>query len=170
MRYNFSFSVTDEKLAVAIKSFRDSGGNLSKLICNLLQHYFFGDNNSKELLTKEMVKLLEIEKKINEFWEWADKIKPEIQELKEKLAEKQEQQELQDALPLIRELHEIVFEDLQDYEEFEAHCRRLAREPADAIKVRLSKWAAEKQLSMPQAVNLFFKAFPELKEKLEGRL
>jgi len=56
-----------------------------------------------------------------------------------------------------------VFDDIQDYANFEARCRRTGREPKDAIKARLSAWASEKQISYPEAVKLFCKAFPELK-------
>jgi DNA-binding transcriptional MerR regulator len=166
----YSFSVRDDKLLSAIEEFRKNGGNLSGLICNLLHHYFFSNNNNKEIITKEMMLLLEIKKRLDEFLQWREEVLPKLQELEEKLKQKQEQQELQDALPLIRELQLHVFDDIQDYANFEARCRRTGREPKDAIKARLSAWASEKQLSYPEAVNLFFKAFPQLKEKLEGRL
>jgi len=93
----------------------------------------------------------------------------EVEKLEEKLKEKQEEQKLQDELPLIRELRYTVFDDLdrEGFEKFESHMLRLGREPADAIKVGLSKWAAEKQLSMPDAIRLFCKAFPELKHLFE---
>ncbi|WP_290595874.1 MULTISPECIES: hypothetical protein [unclassified Archaeoglobus] len=171
MRAVYSFGVNDPKLVEAINAFKDNGGNLSKLICNLLEHYFFGGNN-KEIITKEMLKLLEIEKRLNEFYEWAEKITPEIQELKQRLEKKQEQEKIKDELPLIRELQLTVFTDdlaktpEEFFKRFEGRDNDLRR----SVKVLLSNWASEKQLSYPEAVNLFFKAFPQLKEKLEGRL
>ena len=125
----YSFSVRDDKLLSAIEEFRESGGNLSGLICSLLKHYFFSSGNNKEVITKEMMLLLDIKRKMDEFLQWREEILPKIKELEEQLKQKQEQQELQDALPLIRELHEIVFEDLQDYEKFEAYCMWIGREP-----------------------------------------
>lgn len=180
MRRNFAFSVTDEGLILAIEKFKQEGGNLSGLIVRLLENYFFGDNN--KIITKEMLTLLEIKKKLDDWDKWRQEIIPKIQELEKKLNEKQEAKETEENLPLIRELREIVFEDLQDYGRFESQCQKVGRKPEDAIKARLAAWAVEKKISYPEAVNLFFKAFPqlkhlfermvisELKDKLEGRL
>jgi len=162
---NYSFSVRDDKLVSAIEEYKKSGGNLSGLISNLLYHYFFG-NSSKEVISKEMLFLFDIKAKLDEFMQWREEILPKLHELEAKLKEKQEIKETEDNLHLIRELREVVFEDLQDFNSFKSRCLKFGREPDDAIKVRLNSWASDKNISNPVAVQLFYKAFPELKEKV----
>jgi len=168
MRFNFSFSVTDEKLVYAIKAFKKSGGNLSGLINNLLEQYFFG-NTDGEVLTQEMLKILEIEKKLNEFSEWIEQIRPELEELKGKICEKQEEEQIKNEQPLIEELRNDVFRDIleESFENFSRRIQRLGRRPEDAIKTRLNSWASEKQIPFPKAVELFSRAFPDLKGLFE---
>ncbi len=165
MRFNFSFSVTDESLAEAIKAFRARGGNLSALINNLLQNYFFG-GNSGDIITKEMLLLLEIKKKLEEFEKWKNEITPKIKELEERVWEKQEQQQNQDEhIKLLREL----FNDLLEHGTMLNNLLISKRyeELGDKVESRLTVFAAENQLSLPQAKELFYLAFPELRGKIK---
>lgn len=169
MRRNFAFSVTDEKLILAIEKFKKEGGNLSGLIVKLLENYFFEDNN-KEIITEEMMLLLEIKKRLEEFEKWKEEIIPKIQELEEQLRKQQEEKETEENLYLIRMLREVVFDEIAN-EGFEKWASEVKfNTPENAIKARLHKFAAEHKLTFPEAKKLFFKAFPELKEVLEGKL
>lgn len=168
MRAVYSFGVNDSRLVEAINAFKESGGNLSKLICNLLEHYFFG-NNDKEVITKEMLLLLDIKKKIEEFYEWREEILPKIEELEAKIKEKQEEEQIKNEQPPIEELRNDVFRDIleEGFENFSRRIQRLGRRPEDAIKTRLNSWASEKQIPFPKAVELFSRAFPDLKGLFE---
>ncbi len=166
-----SISIKDKKLISAIEQFKSSGGNLSGLVSKLLENYFFGDDN-KEIITKEMMLLLDIKKKLDEFLRWKEKILPKLQELEEKLKKEQEIKETEENLHLIRELREIVFTDdlAKTPEEFFKRFEGREHDLSRAVKTLLSSWASEKQISYPEAVKLFFKAFPELKDCLKDIL
>ena len=168
----YSLSVRDEEVQlIAVLEELKRNNNLSNEIVRVLKAFLI-PNSNREVISKEMLRIIELERRIDEIRQVLSQlsdIEEELAKLKSEVEKKQEQQKLQDELPLIRELRYSVFDDLdkEGFERFESHMLRLGREPADAIKVRLSKWAAEKQLSMPEAVNLFCKAFPELKHLFE---
>lgn len=159
-----SISLKNQLVIHYLEEFKRNGGNVSGLIESLLEKYFLNSDRDKELLTKEMMTLLEIKDKLNEFLKWKEEIEPKLSELEQKLREKQEQQKQIDQAPLIRELRHVVFEDLdrEGLENFKATCRRIGRDPQQAIMVRLSTFAAEKNISIEEAKELFLKAFPEI--------
>ena len=131
------------------------------MIESLLEQYFLGNNN-KETLTKEMMLLLEIKKKLEEFEKWKAEVLPKLKELEEKLKEKQEEVESKDSSQLIRKLREQVFDDLVDL----LNSRRV--NPAHAIKTRLHVFATENGITFPEAKKLFLRAFPEREDELRN--
>jgi len=169
MAYIISISIKDERLKTALSEFKRSGGNISGLISSLLEHYFFGGGD-KESVTKEVVLLHEIRKRLDEFEAWRDEIIPELQELEEKLQEKQKEEQMQREQPLIQELREKVFADLVDISSLELwdRARNIGKDPDVMIRARLSPWAVKKDLSLAEAAQLFLRAFPEFADELEG--
>jgi len=163
-----SISVKNEKLTAALEEFKRNGGNISGLITSLLERYFFG-NDSRESITKETMLLHEIRKRLDEFSTWRDEILPELQQLEEKLQEKQEEEQLQKEQPLIQELRERVFADLGDNpaKELQSRAREIGKDPVEMVRARLSPWAVKKNLSLKDAAELFLEAFPELADELE---
>jgi|Deesub1362A_J573_1020465.scaffolds.fasta_scaffold01261_10 predicted nucleic acid-binding protein len=160
----YSFSVPDNEVQlIAILDELKARKALSMEIVRLAKIFYLGNGFNSETISKEMLKLLEAEKTAKEALEMAQKSLSIVEELRPIIEKKQEKQKEIEELPLIRELQLYVFDDIQDYANFEARCRRTGREPKDAIKARLSAWASEKQISYPEAVKLFCKAFPELK-------
>ena len=159
-----SVSLKNQLIIQHLEEFKRSGGNVSGLIESLLEQYFL-NNTNRELLTKEMMTLLEIKNKLEEFLKWKEEIEPKLFEIEEKLKEKQEKQQLEEQLPLIRKLRDVVFDDIQDI----LNNGKIVS-PEQAIKARLTTFATEHKLSYPESVELFFKAFPELRNELEGRL
>ena len=146
--------------------------NMSQLVNDLLEQFLFGNSNH---ISEEMLKLSKLEKKIAELESHLtviEEIKKELEELKAKLQEKQEQKEIEENLHLIRELREIVFDDIQQ-EGWERWVEKVERDirrgllqhssPRAVIEARLSSWAAENKISLHEARKLFCKAFPELK-------
>ena len=165
-----SISLKNQLIIHHLEEFKRNGGNVSGLIESLLEQYFL-NNNSKELLTKEMMTLLEIKGKLEEFLRWKEEIEPKLFEIEEKLKEKQEKELLEEQLPLLRKLREIVFHDIEDLLEYDYYKQRQGLPPPEnAIKIRLTTFATEHNLSYPEARDLFFKAFPELDGRLEGVL
>ncbi len=165
MRAVFSFGTNDERLIQAIHQFKSNGGNLSKLICKLLENYFNGEIQLNNF-NKELIKVRELYNELLEYKQKFDEWELKILELEEKLKEKQEKQQLEEQLPLIRKLREVVFDDIEEL--LESNGRVV--NPEHAIKTRLSVFATEHNLSYPEARDLFFKAFPELNGRLEGVL
>ena len=162
---HYTFRVSDELLIMKIEEFKRNGGNLSGLVNTLLRNYFNGEIQ----VNKFSKELLEIKKLQNEIQEWLEKARyfeSKISEFEELLNEKQEKQQLEEQLPLIRKLREVVFDDIDEL--IESNGRVV--NPEHAIKTRLSVFATEHNLSYPEARDLFFKAFPELNGRLEGVL
>ena len=167
MRVSFSFSLTDEYLIQKVKEFKECGGNLSGLISALLKNYFEGNIDIKQF-SKELLKVRELYNELLEYKEKFEEWERRLRELEENLKEKEEKEREEKYEPLIKKLREQVFDDLEDL----LNSRRV--NPAHAIKVRLSVFASENNISLPEAKQLFFKAFPEynghLKSVLEGEL
>lgn len=167
MRVNFSFSLTDEYLIQKVKEFKESGGNLSGLISALLKNYFEGEISIKQF-SKELLKVKELYNELLEYKEKFEEWEKRLKELEQLLQEKEEKKREEKYQPLIKKLREQVFDDLEDL----LNNRRV--NPAHAIKVRLSVFASENNISLPEAKQLFFKAFPEynghLKSVLGGEL
>ncbi|WP_456477911.1 hypothetical protein [Geoglobus ahangari] len=161
----YSFSVPDsETQLIAILDELKARKALSHELVRILKVFYQGSNHNRELISKELMTLLEIKNKLEEFMKWKEEIEPKLLEMEEKLKEKQEKEEIEKNLPLLRKLKEVVFDDISDI----LNDRRI--QPEQAIKARLTTFATEHKLSYPEAVSLFFKAFPDLKERLEGRL
>ncbi|AEA46680.1 hypothetical protein [Archaeoglobus veneficus] len=161
-----SASVDDDVLS-ALKEFKNNGGNVSRLVNSLLRNYFFGNNDDK-VITKEILKIRELERKVKQAYEIINSIQPELEELRKKFEQEQEAKEIEQNLSLIRLLELEVFDDLKDFEAFERTARRTGFKPKDLIEQRLSAFAAQNKLSLQEAWQLFFKVFPDLKEYLEG--
>ena len=142
--------------------------NMSQLVNTLLEQYLFGTSND---VSEYSIRISNIEKRITEIFEKVNEVeelKRELEKLKLELREKEEKKKEEKYEPLIKKLREQVFDDLEDL----LNNRRV--NPAHAIKVRLSVFASENNISLPEAKQLFFKAFPEynghLKSVLEGEL
>ena len=106
--------------------------------------------------------------------EWKEKIEEwqrKLLELEEKLKKEQEEKQTEEDLGHIRFLREVHFDDndidkIRDAINNGTDLIELSRQ----IKARLNGFATERGLSYPDAKRIFFKAFPELKSKLEGLL
>lgn len=150
-----SISLKDEKLIQAVERFKESGGNISGLVCKLLWHYFFGENNHEEV-SKEELFLLDVKAKIEEFEKWKNEVMPKIQELEQQLKAKAEKREEDERL--IEKLKKESFQDVADpkkwFEEAEIDAKRFGKRPEDFIKARLRSFANENNLSYLQPVKL----------------
>ncbi len=170
MRAVFSFGTNDERLIQAIHQFKSNGGNLSKLICKLLENYFNGEIQLNNF-NKELIKVRELYNELLEYKQKFEEWELKILEIEEKLKEQHEKQQLEEQLPLLRKLREVVFHDIEDLLEYDYYKQRQGLPPPEkAIKIRLTTFATEHNLSYPEARDLFFKAFPELNGRLEGVL
>ncbi len=163
----FSFSVPDSEshLIHQLDQVKQEYGNISGFIVRILKSYFEG-NFEVNNFNKELIKVREL---YNELLEWNDKIKEwqeRISEFEQILRERHEKQQLEEQLPLIRKLREVVFDDIDEL----MNSNGKVINPEQAIKARLTTFATENKLSYPEARDLFFKAFPELNGRLEGVL
>ena len=161
----FSFSVPDSEtfLLQQLEQVKQEG-NLSKLILRLLKGYFEGNVNINQF-SKELLEIKKLQKEMQEWLEKAKYFESKISEFEKLLKDRQEKEEIEKNLPLIRKLREIVFDDIQDI----LNNGKIVS-PEQAIKARLTTFATEHKLSYPESVELFFKAFPELRNELEGKL
>ncbi len=169
----YSFSVPDEEVQlIAILDELKSRKALSMEIVRLAKTFYLGGNGfNNELISKELLKLIEAEKIAKEALEKAQEALKKIEELKPVIESKVEKQKEVEELPLIREIREFLFvDDISKTPEEFFNRFETVTDLAKSVRALLSAWATKKQLPYPQAVQLFFKAFPELKEKLEGRL
>jgi len=166
----YSFSVPDDEVQlIAILDELKSRKMLSHEIVKLLKTFYLGRDHNTELISKEMLMLLEIKKKLEEYEKWRQEILLKLTELEEKLKQKQEEKQTEDDLSHIRILREVHFDDIDKIRESinnGADLIDLSRQ----IKARLNGFATERGLSYPDAKRIFFKAFPDLKDKLEGLL
>ncbi|RLI84560.1 hypothetical protein DRP07_00635 [Archaeoglobales archaeon] len=166
-KYIVTFSIPDKDkdVRIALEEFKAKGGNISGLIVSLLKNYFYGNHN-QEVVTKEILKIKELEEKYKKLIEEIEKSKKELEELKTKFEKEAEAQQIQEDLDLIRLLREKWFEDLLEKGSSLNHLLITKKydELVDKIESRLSAFAAENKLSLPEAKRLFKKAFPELKE------
>ena len=164
MRVNYSFSVTDEKLNLALRSFKEKGGNISRLVVTLLKNYFFGKTENP---TAELLKIAEIEEELSKMAETFQKLQKEVDELKKKLQSEKEAKEIEERLDLIR-LIETEFEDLKNPERIE-QLKTFAKSQGTTLETfieqRLSAIAAKCKASLPEAWELFFRVFPDLKNR-----
>jgi len=168
----FSFSVSDDKIElIRILEEWSKQKQLSNRVVRLLESFIITgnlnfDNNG---VSGDFLKLVEIERQLIELKNHISiipKLEDEIRNLKAKLQEKQEQQQNQDGhIKLLRELfndlleHGTMLNNLLISERYE--------ELGDKVESRLTVFAAENQLSLPQAKELFYLAFPELRGKIK---
>lgn len=159
--------MTDATLAEKIGAFKKSGGNLSRLIQRLLAHYF-SDNGSTAEISRDLIFILDIKEKIEEFENWRREILPKLEFFERKLKEEEKQRD-KNQNELIKLLKEKYFEDLvqEGYEKFESRCVTSCGDAESAIEIRLSAFAADCGLTLPQAKKLFLRAFPELDGKIK---
>ena len=158
----FSFSVPDnESELIQILEKKIKEGSLSKEIVRVLKGFYFGKKGNNSI-SEEYLKLLEIEQKLNQALRLINEVQPEVEKLKTKFQEKQEEAKIEERLDLIRLLEHVVFEDM-DYLR-----QRYGKEDLKYfIENRLTHFAAEHKISLPEAWDLFFKVFPGMKEELE---
>ncbi|WP_456469240.1 hypothetical protein [Archaeoglobus sp.] len=169
----YSFSVPDNEVQlIAILDELKARKALSMEIVRLAKIFYLGNGFNSETISKEMLKLLEAEKIAKEALSKAQEAMKMLEELKPIIETKEKKRKEIEELPLLRELREFVFTDdlAKTPEEFFSRFDGRDADLRRSVRTLLSQWASEKQISYPQAANLFFKAFPELKEKLEGRL
>ena len=161
----FSFSVPDSEseLIEYLNHFKETG-SLSKLIITLLKNYFFGDADKKSLV-KAIVEVKQLKAQLAEWLEKGRELEEKILNLEKELQEKQEEKQTEEDLTHIRILREVYFDDIEKI--LSAFSNGKHHEAARWIKTRLNAFASERGLTLPHAKQLFFKAFPDLKEKLE---
>ena len=144
--------------------------NLSALVNQLLEQYLYGSvqNPSEEIvrINKALQELEEIKKVISRVQE----LEAEIKQLKAELEKEQEAKEIEQNLTFLR-LIETEFEDFRNPENLEKH-KEFAKKQGTTLEAfierRLSAIAAKCKVSLPEAWQLFFKVFPDLKEILEA--
>ena len=168
----YSFSVPDEETElITILDELKSRKALSMEIVRIAKAFFLGNNGclSNQLISKELLKLAEAEKIAKEALEKAQEAIAKLEELRPVIESKAEKEKEIEELPLIEELRNDVFRDIleESFENFSRRIQRLGRRPEDAIKTRLNSWASEKQIPFPKAVELFSRAFPDLKGLFE---
>ena len=144
---------------------------LSMEIVRIAKTFFLGNNGylNNQLISKELLKLAEAEKIAKEALEKAQEAIAKLEELRPVIESKAEKEKEIEEIPLIEELRNDVFRDVleEEYEIFASRARKLGRRPEDMIKTRLNSWASEKQIPFPKAVELFLRAFPDLKGLFE---
>lgn len=136
--------------------------NLSQLCERLIREFLYGSNNFSEdhLKIKELQREFEIfRKKIEEF-------ERQLNELSSKAEEEvkiQEAEEDNHILTVIKE-HPVLS---KSYWDLERDARRLGNTVEGLINVNLEAIARNHKISLKKAQELFFKAFPELKDKIK---
>ncbi|WP_456478175.1 hypothetical protein [Geoglobus ahangari] len=160
---SFSIPESESYILQQLEQLKSEYGNLSNFFVRLLKSYFEG-NFELNNFNKELIKVRELYKELLEYRKKFEEWESRLLELEQLLKEKQEAQQLEEQLPLLRKLKDVVFEDINEL------MNSRVVQPEHAIKARLTTFATEHKISYPEAVSLFFKAFPDLKERLEGRL
>ena len=119
-----------------------------------------------ENIDEKMLKIIELEERakkfeeaIEDYREW----KAEVQKLKQEFQKQQEAKEIEERLDLIRLLEHEYFDDIERLKQ-----RYSKDDLKQFIEMRLSNFAAEHKISLPEAWQLFFKVFPGMKKELEG--
>jgi len=167
----YSFRVNDRGLDEAIKDFRTKGGNLSGLICYLLNNYFFGDNQRERAITQELKLIHDCLNRIEEFEKWKAEYLPKIIELENKLKENQQIKQEEEEASIVTLLVETKFEDfledpLEKFRDMERSARRTGGRVEDHILARLRAFSMEQNIPLSKAKELFCKAFPEIADKV----
>ena len=167
----FSFSVPDSEVELIqnLDQFRETG-NFSKLMISLLRNYFSEDNNG-EKITKDRMRLIQLEQRLKEFEEWKEEALKTIDELKAKFEEREKTKREEEDASLIAILRETKFADfiddpLRKLEDMELMTKKIGKTPRDAIMTRLNAFALENKIPLGKVKRLFFKAFPELEGKI----
>jgi len=118
-----------------------------------------------ENIDEKMLKIIELEERakkfeeaIEDYWEW----KAEVQKLKQEFQKQQEAKEIEERLDLIKLLEHEYFDDIERLKQ-----RYSKDDLKQFIETRLSNFAAEHKISLPEAWDLFYRVFPDLKEELE---
>jgi len=133
--------------------------NFSALIRSLLKQYLSGKTENP---TAELLKIAEIEEELSKMAETFQKLQKEVDELKKKLQSEKEAKEIEENLDLIRLLEHEYFDDMEHLKQ-----RYNKQDLKYFIEKRLSSFAAEHKISLPEAWQLFFKVFPGMKKELE---
>jgi len=121
----FLVTIEDPGLSVTLERFRDRGGDVNKLMNDLLMRFFFADQG-EDVASGEQA--------------------------------------------LIQDLRQEVFADLvaTPFRELQHRAQEIGQTPRSMIRARLMPWALKVGISISAAEELFFRAFPEFAEELEG--
>lgn len=161
----YSFRINDPRLIEYVESYKAKGGSLSGLINRLLGEYLFGNPESK-VISEDYLKLKEFLRSGDEILSEWQKLKSEIEDfLSEKEIEIQEEKE-KEVEDLTAKL-KTYFEDIDDFEQFKLDVERAGNTVESAISIRLENFARKHSITYAEAKNLFFKIFPEFKEKIK---
>jgi|Deesub1362B_J571_1020462.scaffolds.fasta_scaffold00763_12 predicted CopG family antitoxin len=154
----------DDEVYHALKEYKKKDDrNISNLVNRLLKAFFFGNHNHQNGLSKEILRIIELERQHQELQKIAQESLKELEELKKTVHEKQEIKELENQTELIRKM-EVWFENIEIID-------KITGEPnKDLIERNLELFAQKHQISLKEAEELFFKVFPEIKEELEDLL
>ena len=144
------------------QAIKDKNINLTSLVNDLLERHLFENSNN---VSQEMLELRKLRKELEEVKRGIKRceyIEERINEIEAKLSKKQEAKQIEENLDLIRELEHVVFDDIERLK------ATMSREDLKyAIERRLSVFAANHKISLPEAWDLFFKVFPGMKKELE---
>ena len=166
LAHHYSFRVGNMKLVYAIEDFKSRGGNLSKLVVNLLEQYFFGELDIKSA-SKELVEIRSLKRKIEEIIAKCREYFSRVDELESQFTEKIEDEMAEKEEKLIAQLKNLFREAIEEgVEYFINTAQKLGKEPEDLVYVRLGDWAADNQISFAEAKKLLIKAIPEFESIL----
>jgi len=160
MYFRVTFSIPSEKKRVydALMEYKSKGGNVSGLIVWLLDNYFFG-NLSHDTISKEIVKISELESKYEKLIQDSQKYLEELRELKKQFEKKQEIHEAENDARLITLLKDTGFDDMEYLKQKHSN-----KQIVELATPRLRTFAHERKISLDKAWQLFYRAFPELEE------
>lgn len=155
----------DSEVYEALMQFKGKGGNISGLINSLLKQYFFGGLNG-QMISKELIRIKELEERYKDGIKMFQEALKELQELKKHFEREQEVKNLEEKAHILSVIQASFEDEIANFEEFERRARRIGKDVKDVIEIRLSTIASNNKISIIEAWELFFEVFPELKGKL----
>jgi TolA-binding protein len=142
--------------------------NLSRLVNQLLENYLYGNNSN---VSQDLLKIMELKQQIEEIKERVSKLDEIEVQLDELIKEKKEEQEIQQAeedshlITLIKE-HPVLSK-LNDFWTFKHETEKTGNTVEGVVNTNLDVFAQKNNISLRRARDLFFKAFPEMREQIK---
>jgi|Deesub1362B_J571_1020462.scaffolds.fasta_scaffold00166_53 predicted transcriptional regulator len=138
--------------------------NLSQLINRLLEEFLFGNSTT---FSEDYIRLKELNREFETLKKKVEEFEKELKELNSKAEEEVMMQEAENEAHLIAALKEHpVLSKLNDFWSFKYEAERIGNTVEGIVNTNLQIFATKNQISLKKAQELFFKAFPEMKDKV----